>query len=70
MKTITTLIIIILILLALGLYYIPDITKEGISITGHTTKEVAKKTYDKIKESNVTEDISEVVKNKIEDFNK
>lgn len=61
MNILKKLIIVILILLVLGLYYIPDKTKEVIDSTGHVTKEAAKGVYDKIKEKNITQDIKDKV---------
>jgi len=60
-----TIIIIFLVLLVLGLYYIPDATKEIISVTGHVTKEAAGEIYEQVKESDVPEKILEKIEEKI-----
>ena len=59
------LIIIILVLLVLGLYFVPAITKGIIHATGHATVEAGKKAVETIKDNEEVKQASEDIKQEI-----
>jgi len=65
MKWITGIIFVVLILLILGLYYIPDTTKDVMQTTGSVAKDAGEIVIDHIKESETVQNITEKVKEKI-----
>tara|TARA_B100000315_G_scaffold222221_1_gene226131 strand:- start:642 stop:851 length:210 start_codon:yes stop_codon:yes gene_type:complete len=60
-----TLIIIILILLVLGLYFIPDITKNIMKTTGQAVSDISKEGIEKIEEIEKSGNLTETIKDKI-----
>ena len=60
-----TLIIIILILLVVGMYYVPDITKSIIKVTGSAAANVGKQGIEKIKDSDSFDNATKAIKDKI-----
>lgn len=64
-----TLIIIILVLLVLGLYFIPDVTKSIMKTTGHAVLNMSKQGAEKIKEIGTNENMTESIKEKISSEN-
>jgi len=60
-----TLIIIILILLVVGLYYVPEITKSLIKVTGSAAANVGKQGIEKIKETDTFGNATQAIKDKI-----
>lgn len=60
-----TLIIIILIIIAVGLYFAPDITKNVIESTGNAVVDLGKESFEQVKESESFKNITESIKDKI-----
>ena len=60
-----TLIIIFLILLVLGLYYVPGITKSAMKATGHAVLKIIDKGLEEIKETKTYENITKTMKENI-----
>jgi len=60
-----TLIIIILVLLVVGLYYAPEITKNIMKTTGSAVVDVSKEGVERIKETEIYKNVTESVKEKI-----
>lgn len=54
--------IIILILLVLGLYFIPDTTKDLMKVTGSAVKEVGGKAIDTVKETEIYQNVTGSIK--------
>ncbi|MBL7054480.1 hypothetical protein ISS05_01855 [Candidatus Woesearchaeota archaeon] len=65
MTKMKTLIIIILVLLVVGLYYAPEITKNIVKTTGNIVVDAGKEGFEKVKETEIYHNITESVRDKI-----
>lgn len=60
-----TLIIIILIIIAIGLYFVPGITKSIVKTTGSVVVDAGKEGIEMVKESETVKNVTKEVKDKI-----
>jgi Sec-independent protein translocase protein TatA len=60
-----TLIIIILVLLVVGLYYAPEITKSMMKTTGKVVVDVGKEGIEQVKETEAYKNVTESIKGRV-----
>ena len=65
MGALTKIIIVILILLVVGLYFKPHITKSLMKVSGHAVADAGKKAIDKAQDVEIVRNVSEKVKEKV-----
>jgi len=65
MRLLASVIIVALILLVAGLYYIPDTTKEVMQLTGSVVVDTSEKVLDKVKETEFVQNTTKQIKEKI-----
>ena len=58
--------IFILILLVIGLYFAPDITRGVLGVTGNAVKDVTKNMFDEVKDSDEVKNLTKEAKNHLE----